>query len=99
MTPEAEAALVERVAKEIDLDSPCVMTHDETRSLARAALAVIEPAVREECAKAMDARRAAEQIMRDIARPKDENIATMHGDRAQAFHEAAAAIRRPGAPA
>ena len=43
--------LVERVREVIGRKSPCVMTREEARSIARAALAIIEPAVREECAR------------------------------------------------
>lgn len=40
---------VEMVMDVIGRNAPCVMTRDEARSLARGALAVIEPAVREDC--------------------------------------------------
>lgn len=43
--------LVERVALEIGRNSPCEMSRDYARSLARDVLALIEPAVREECAR------------------------------------------------
>ena len=48
--------LVQLAADAIGANSPCVMSRDEARSLARAALALIEPAVREECARVADAK-------------------------------------------
>jgi len=81
---------------------------DEPDDQARAILEIVRAAetsdatkaaeaMREAAANLMKARRAAELIMRDAARRREypgqhDVIAEMHSDRAQAFHEAEAAI-------
>ena len=74
----------------VDLNSAVVALEDaEAAAFLRGA-----EAMRAMARADIRARRSAEQIMRDNARHEkhNEEIATMHGDRAQAFHEAEEAI-------